>query len=131
MMRRARNLLIALGAYYASTWMAALVSWLLTLATGGVQTTDYALRSGIRSLVNGAPDAAASAFCGIAIALVADSPIPARWTAVPAVLFVIASIERAQSFATTWSDLTTQALIGSLPAVICVAAGQMAARHRL
>jgi hypothetical protein len=128
--RAARNLFIALGAYYASTWVAGLLSSVLTSAARDIDATDYTLRSGIRSLVNGAPDAVAAAFCGIAIAFVADSPNPVRWTAVPAVLFAIASVERAQIFANTWSDFTTQALIGCLPAVICIAAGQMAFRHR-
>ncbi len=129
--RTLRNAFIACGAYYASTWVASLLSWFLTSAAASVQTSDYALRSEIRSIVNGAPDAVGAAFCGVAIGLLADSPAPARWTALPAVLMILASLQRAQIFADTWGSFATQALIGSLPAAVCIAAGQIATRHRL
>lgn len=131
MTRTLRNVLIACGAYYVSTWVASLVAWLVATAAGSVQTSDYALRSEIRSIVNGAPDAVAAAFCGAAIGLLADSQTPARWTALPAALMILASLQRAQIFADTWTSFATQALIGSLPAAVCVAAGQMATRHRV
>lgn len=129
-MRWSRNVLVGIGAYCASRWLDAAIAAGFGVVARRVWPDDYVADSLLRSLRSSAPDAVAAALCGLVVALVVESPHPARWTAVPAMLLLLVSLEEALASSWTWSGYVTQTLIGALPAVVCVAAGQIGARHR-
>jgi hypothetical protein len=128
-MKAARNTLLVFGAYYCAQWLGAIVSTLLYRLTDAFAVRDDFLHALARPFRLSVPEAIAAAACGIVVALLVDSPNPARWTWLPAALLFLAASSDAR-FARTWLDTAGQIAIAALPALVCIAAARAALWHR-
>jgi len=128
--QNARNTLIGIGAYYCSQWLAIGVELVLRRVGNEVGARDYFLHALVRPFVMSATEALAAAACGISVALLVDSPHPARWTLIPAALLFLAAANDAWLGAPSWNTLLGQVIVALLPAFVCVAAGRAAVWHR-
>ena len=127
--KAARNILLALGAYYCAQWLAAIVTTLLRILASASTVRDDFLHAVAGPFRMSVSDAIAAAACGIIVALLADSPNPARWTLLPAALLFLGASSDAR-FALTWADAAGQIVGATLPALVCIAAGRAAVWHR-
>jgi hypothetical protein len=146
--RNARNVLIGVGAFYVSRWIAALLRTALaatlkgTIAAGGLQ--QALLTPFVTSLSHALSAAAAGAVVVLLVDSPASSPTPGspaaltaagtssrwRWAAVPAVLWFVASLDEVTISAPGWVHLVTQIIAAALPSIVCLAAGHLADWHR-
>jgi hypothetical protein len=145
---RARNVLIGVGAFYVSRWMAALLRTALTALVGGAMSADGLRQVLLTPFVTSLSHALAAASAGAAVVFLIDSPSPPgssdslgapgspaptarwRWAAVPAVLWFVASLDEVTISAPGWVPLVTQLIAAALPSIVCLAAGHLADWHR-
>ena len=142
---RARNVLIGVGAFYVSRWMAALLRTALTPLVGGVMSADGLRQALLTPFVTSLSHALAAASAGAMVIFLIDSPSapgssgslgsPAttvrwRWAAVPAALWFVASLDEVTIAAPGWVPLVTQLIAAALPSIVCLAAGHLADWHR-
>jgi len=150
---RARNVLIGVGAFYVSRWMAALLRTALTALVGGVMSADGLRQALLTPFVTSLSHALASASAGAMVVFLVDSADGAnsrsspssldrpesgssdtpgrwRWAAVPAVLWLVASLDEVTISAPGWAPLVTQLIAAALPSIVCLAAGHLADWHR-
>jgi hypothetical protein len=141
---RARNLLIGVGAFYVSRWMAALLRTALAALVEGVMSADGLRQALLTPFVTSLSHALSAAAAGSAVVLLVDSvnavdsagaTAPGgsarwRWAAVPAVLWFVASLDEVTISAPGWVHLVTQLIAATLPSIVCLAAGNLADWHR-
>jgi hypothetical protein len=144
----ARNVLIGVGAFYASRWMAALLRTALTALAEGLMSADGLRQALLTPFVTSLSHALAAASAGAVVVLLADAAgsrgtqeisrsvsLPAtsarwRWAIVPAVLWFVASLDEVTISAPGWVHLVTQLIAAALPSIVCLAAGHLADWHR-
>lgn len=129
MINSSRNILIGVGAFYASRWIAALLRTGLTLLLEGVMSADGLRQALLTPFVTSLSHALAAAAAGAATVVLIDSERP-RWAWVPAVLWFIASLDEVTIGAPGWLPVVTQLIAAALPSIVCLAAGNLADWHR-
>lgn len=150
MVARVRNILIGIGSFYVSRWIAALLRTALTALAEGMMSADGLRQALLTPFVASLSHAVAAAFAGAVVVLLIDSPesprapgsdastgsagTPAsarwRWAIVPAVLWFVASLDEVTISAPGWVPLATQLIAAALPSIVCLAAGHLADWHR-
>jgi hypothetical protein len=131
----ARNLLLGVGAFYVSRWIAALLRTGLAALVGGAMSANGVRQALLTPFVSSMSHALAAAFAGAVVVLLVDSPgTPAsarwRWAMLPAVLWFVASLDEVTISAPGWVHLVTQLIAAGLPSIVCLAAGNLADWHR-
>lgn len=130
---KARNVLIGVGAFYVSRWMAALLRTGLTTVVHGGMSADGLRQVLLTPFVSSLSHAIAAASAGAAVALLVVSPessVRWKWAMVPAVLWFVASLDEVTISAPGWAHLVTQLIAAALPSIVCLAAGHLADWHR-
>jgi hypothetical protein len=130
-----RNVLIGVGAFYVSRWVAALLRTGLTPLLDGMMSADGLRQALLTPFVTSLSHATAAAASGAVVVLLIDSDSPDtstrwRWAFVPAVLWFIASLDEVTIAAPGWVPLVTQLIAATLPSIVCLAAGHLADWHR-
>ncbi len=126
-----KNLLICLGAYYLSWWVAPPFAWLFGKATGWIHYQGDFAAAVLLPLVVNLPIAFVAAWAGALIAFLVESRRPALWTALPLALYA-----GTLYFGHSWIQPPTAVdriaqVIGALfPAVSCVAGALVGLRQR-
>jgi hypothetical protein len=133
----ARNVLIGVGAFYVSRWIAALLRTALTALLEGVMSADGLRQALLTPFVASLSHAFAAAAAGVAVVLLVVDSLGTpgtsarwRWAAVPAVLWFVASLDDVTISAPGWVHLVTQLIAAALPSIVCLAAGHLADWHR-
>jgi hypothetical protein len=128
-----RTILIGIGVFYVSRWIAALLQAALTPLVEGVISADGVRQALLTPFVTSLSHALAAASAGAAVVLLAEGPETSarwRWAAVPAVLWFVRSLDEVTISAPGWVHLVTQLIASSLPSIVCLAAGHLADWHR-
>jgi hypothetical protein len=133
MTKAGRNILIGVGAFYVSRWMAALLRTVLAALVDGMMSADGLRQALLTPFVTSLSHALAAAAAGVAVALLIDAPgtsARGRWAMVPAVLWFVASLDEVTISAPGWVHLITQIIAAALPSIVCLAAANVAEWHR-
>jgi hypothetical protein len=138
----ARSILIGVGAFYVSRWMAALLRTALAALLDGVMSADALRQALLTPFVTSLSHALSAAAAGAIVVFLVDStnspgsPVAPgtsprwRWAAVPAVLWFVASLDEVTISAPGWAPLVTQLIAAALPSIVCLAAANLADWHR-
>jgi hypothetical protein len=124
---------MAIGVFYVSRWLAALLQGTLTPLVGGVMSADGARQALLTPFVSSLSHALAAASAGAVVVLLVEAPETSarwRWAAVPAALWFVRSLDEVTISAPGWIPLVTQIIAASLPSIVCLAAGHLADWHR-
>lgn len=135
MINSSRHVLIGVGAFYVSRWIAALLRTGLTALLEGVMSADGLRQALLTPFVTSLSHALAAASAGAVVVLLVDSQPPGpserwRWAMVPALLWFVASLDDVTISAPGWVPLVTQLIAAALPSIVCLAAGHLADWHR-
>jgi hypothetical protein len=128
-----RNVLIGIGAFYVSRWMAGVLRVSVTALAHEVMAVDGFRQALLTPFVASLSHALAAASAGAAAVLFVDAPESSsrwRWAAIPAVLWFLRSLDEVTISAPGWMHLATQLVTASLPSIVCLAAGHLADWHR-
>jgi hypothetical protein len=142
----ARNVLLGIGAFYVSRWMAAVLRTALAALVDGVMPADGLRQVLLTPFVTSLSHAIAAASAGALVVLLVDSTTATpgarrtvgapwtsarwRWAAVPAVLWFVASLDAVTISAPGLIHFVTQLIAAALPSIVCLAAGHLADWHR-
>jgi hypothetical protein len=144
----ARNVLIGVGAFYVSRWIAALLRTGLAALVEGGMSADGLRQALLTPFVSSLSHALAAAFAGAVVVVLVDaretpetpglprapgSPGTSarwRWAMLPAVLWFVASLDEVTVSAPGWAHLVTQIIAAALPSIVCLAAAHLADWHR-
>ena len=123
-----KNALIAVGAYWLSTWTAVPLGMLFGKITNHIIYGDSLLAAILIGLMLSLGRSVAAAAAGICVALVADGKNPEFWAIIPSVLYATRLFRyHFHTSPTTW-DYVWVNVERFFPAVVCVAAAFLVAR---
>ena len=125
-----RNLLLCLGAYFLSWWVAILVTIPFTFITNRIYYHGEFQGYVVMPLVERLPIAIVAAAVGSLVAWLADSPRPSLWTLIPAVLFFAHGLRGYHWVQPpTAGDRLGQIIGAAFPAVACLVSGFVTERR--
>lgn len=126
-----RNLLLAAGAFYASQWLHVLVRVVALAAAHAFVGYDQVSRAVVSPFATSLSMFVGAAAAGVATVWLVQSARPVRWTMVPAALWLLPAVTELAPQSRSWFDGGALLIATALPSIVCVAAGRMAAWHRL
>jgi hypothetical protein len=123
-----KNALIAVGAYWLSTWFVVPLVVLFGKITGHIVYGDGVLAAILMGVVLSLGRSVAAAAAGICVTLVADGTNPEFWALIPSVLYATRLFRyHFRVSPTTWEYVSVY-VEKFFPAVVCIAAAFLVAR---
>ncbi len=130
-MTRIRNVLMSLGVFWASLWVARLLAWPFSRLNAGIVYGDSVLSALAMGVISSMGRTAAAVLAGVLVTVIVPSRKSELWALIVAVLCVVdAPVRHHWGYPASGWDRLWQGVDLVFPAIACIAAAVVTARLR-